>query len=104
MPRKGRQLVPRKWIEISTRRHTEQSFSEWSLDGIYGYGFQWWHGNFRGEYGDFSAIVGVGYGGQRLFIVPEHDLVVTVFAGNYGKGPCCVSERLLAEVVAAIAH
>lgn len=98
---KGQQLVPREWIETSTQRHTEQSFAAWSFDGIYGYGYQWWQGNFRGAYGDFSAIVGVGYGGQRLFIVPERDLVVTIFAGNYGNDLWRLSEQVMAEIVAA---
>ncbi|MDH3858047.1 MAG: beta-lactamase family protein, partial [Gammaproteobacteria bacterium] len=98
---KGRQIVPREWIQISTRRHTEQTFSIWSFDGIYGYGYQWWHGNFNGEYGDFTAITGVGYGGQRLFIIPDKKLVVTIFAGNYGNGIWRMSEQVLAEIVAA---
>ncbi len=98
---RGRQVVPRKWIEISTRRHTEQSFPNWSLDGIYGYGYQWWHGNFTGSYGEYSAIVGVGLGGQRLFIVPERDLVVTIFAGNYDTGLWRVSEQVMARIIAA---
>lgn len=98
---KGRQVVPRQWLEVSMRRQTEQTFPIWSFDGIYGYGFQWWQGNFSGEYGDYSAIVGVGYGGQRLFIVPERDLVVTIFAGNYGNGLWRVSEQVMAEIIAA---
>jgi CubicO group peptidase (beta-lactamase class C family) len=97
----GQQVVPREWIRVSTQRHTEQTFPNWSLDGIYGYGYQWWAANFRGEYGDFSAIAGVGYGGQRLFVIPEKDMVVTIFAGNYGNGLWRVSEQVLAEIVAA---
>ena len=98
---RGRQIVPREWIRISTQRHTEQTFPNWSLDGIYGYGYQWWPANFRGEYGEFSATSGVGYGGQRLFVIPEKDMVVTIFAGNYGNGLWRVSEQVLAEIVAA---
>lgn len=99
---KGRQIVPRAWILASTQRHMEQSFPTiWSLYGIYGYGYQWWHGNFSGEYGDFTAITAVGYGGQRLFVIPEKKLVVTIFAGNYGNGIWRMSEQVLAEIVAA---
>lgn len=98
---RGRQVVPREWIEMSTLRHTEQSFANWSLGGIYGYGYQWWHGNFTGSYGEYSAIVGVGLGGQRLFIVPERDLVVTIFAGNYNTGLWRVSEQVMARIIAA---
>ena len=95
------QLVPREWVRLSSQRHTEQTFPNWSLDGIYGYGYQWWPADFRGEYGEFSALAGVGYGGQRLFVIPEKDLVVTIFAGNYGNGIVRMSEQVLAEIVAA---
>jgi CubicO group peptidase (beta-lactamase class C family) len=98
---RGQQIVARDWIRISTQRHTEQTFPNWSLDGIYGYGYQWWHAAFRGEYGEFKAITGVGYGGQRLFVIPAKDLVVTIFAGNYGTGLWRVSEQVLAEIIAA---
>jgi CubicO group peptidase (beta-lactamase class C family) len=97
----GQQLVPREWVRLSSQRHMEQTFPIWSLDGIYGYGYQWWQANFRGEYGDFSAISGVGYGGQRLYVIPEKDMVVTIFAGNYGNGIWRMSEQVLAEIIAA---
>ena len=98
---RGQQIVPREWMRISTQRHTEQTFPNWSLDGIYGYGYQWWPANFGGEYGEFSAITGVGYGGQRLYVIPEKDMVVTIFSGNYGNGLWRVSEQVLAEIIAA---
>ena len=97
----GRQIVSQEWIRVSLQRHTEQSFPNWSLDGIYGYGYQWWPAHFRGEYGRFSALAGVGFGGQRLFVIPEKDMVVTIFAGNYGNGLHRVSEQVLAEIMAA---
>ena len=35
---------------------------------------------------DVKWIAGVGLGGQRLFIVPELDLVVMTTSGLYGSG------------------
>ena len=67
----SRQIVPQEWISTSFVRHTEQSNSKWSFDGVYGYSYQWWHGEFDGRWGTFTALAGLGYGGQRLFIVPE---------------------------------
>ncbi len=97
----GRQLVPRGWLEASLARQVEQN-TRWNVDGIYGYGFQWWHAAFRGDWGDFDAACGTGFGGQRLCIVPDESLVVVIFAGNYGTGIRLVPERLLAATVAAI--
>ena len=96
----GRQLVPRGWIDASLARQVEQD-TPWNVDGIYGYGFQWWHAAFHGRWGDFDAACGTGFGGQRLCVLPAERLVVVIFAGNYGNGIRLVPERLLAAVVAA---
>ena len=97
----GRQIVPAGWIEASSIRHMEQTHAVWSQDGVYGYGYQWWHGQFKLADSDFSAIAGVGYGGQRLIVIPERKLVVTIFAGNYARGKGSISEEVLLEIMAA---
>lgn len=97
----GRQVVPRGWVEVSSRRHTEQSYAIWSQGGTYGYGYQWWHGRFATPDGGFTAVTGVGYGGQRVFVVRERRIVVTVMGGNYGTGLWHVSEDILREIIDA---
>jgi CubicO group peptidase (beta-lactamase class C family) len=54
------------------------------------YGYQWWIGNcFPYEkcsaVGDhaISWIAGMGFGGQRIYIVPAYDLAVVITAGLY---------------------
>jgi CubicO group peptidase (beta-lactamase class C family) len=71
------------------------------MGNIYGYGYQWWHGNFKSRWDNATVVTGTGYGGQNLFIVPEKKLVVTVFAGTYGKGDWTMPENILAEIIAA---
>jgi hypothetical protein len=49
-------------------------------------------------------IAGIGYGGQRLFIVPSLDLAVLVHAGAYrsptqGAGPMAVLNRFVLPAV-----
>ena len=97
----GKQIVSPGWVQASSLRHMEQTYRKWSMDGVYGYGYHWWHGDFKWLWGDFTAITGVGYGGQRLFIVPEKKLAVTVFAGNYGTGIWRMSERVMSRIVDA---
>ncbi|MGC5016442.1 serine hydrolase domain-containing protein [Streptosporangium sp. DT93] len=63
---KGRQVVPRSWVEASTR--PSASFNP-------GYGLHWWLGG-DGE-GDFMAA---GLGGQYIYVSPEHGVVVVISA------------------------
>lgn len=97
----GKQVVSSEWIRASSHRHMEQTYPKWSSGGIYVYGYQWWHGEFKKGFGEFTAIAGVGYGGQRLFVVPEKKLVVTVFAGNYYGPHYSMAEWLLSSVIDA---
>ena len=82
----GKQIIRRDWIETSTRRHLDTGVTllganEESL----GYGYQWWTGSslVKGRHVAWSAAV--GNGGQRIFVVPELDLVVVTTAGDYGE-------------------
>ena len=63
----GRQIVSEAWVKASTRRHVDAT-----LFGHYGY--QWWSDG-TGYY------MGVGYGGQFIFVVPDKNLVA-VFTGD----------------------
>ena len=97
----GTQVVPAEWVRMSSARHTEQTNTRWSKGGVYGYGYQWWHGNFGPRWDNVTAIAGTGYGGQKLFAIPEKRLAVTIFGGNYGKGNWSMPEDILAEIIAA---
>jgi CubicO group peptidase (beta-lactamase class C family) len=77
----GKQLLPAGWLaECLTPRV--------SADEQRRYSYQWYVGDF--EYGSreqphLDRWVGCfGQGGQRLFVMPDLDLVVAITAGNYG--------------------
>jgi CubicO group peptidase (beta-lactamase class C family) len=76
----GRQVVPAQWL-------TECLTPRVSVDEQRRYGYQWYIGDFA--YGSreqprLDRWVGCfGNGGQRLFVMPDLDLVVAVTAGNY---------------------
>ena len=74
----GTQVVPEGWGDESVQPRLNG-------DGLYFYGYQWWLGRtmVRGRELDWAA--GVGFGGQRLFVQPDYDLVVMVNAGHYGS-------------------
>lgn len=69
----GRQLVPREWVELATRTHTESSHYAEGADGadfLLGYGYQIWMSR--------HGFHGNGAFGQHCVVVPEHDLVVVL--------------------------
>jgi len=73
----GRQVVPADWLE--------QSFqSRASLDDS-DYGYQWWLSprSVDGSAAGPRWVAGFGNGGQRLFMLPDLDLLIVITAGNY---------------------
>jgi CubicO group peptidase (beta-lactamase class C family) len=72
----GRQIVPAAWIAAAT---TPQINGE----GLFFYGYQFRLGRSLLDKREVDWVLGQGYGGQRLFIVPDLDLVVLVHAGLY---------------------
>lgn len=68
-----RQLVPREWVQLATRRHIDTLPPEdgsGDADYLCGYGYQFWISR-HGYHGD-------GAFGQQCVVVPSHDLVVAV--------------------------
>ncbi len=57
----GRSVVSAAWVDAATRGHIETKSSD-------RYGYQWW----VDKEGSFAAM---GHRGQRIFVVPQHDLV-----------------------------
>jgi CubicO group peptidase (beta-lactamase class C family) len=63
----GQQIVPAAWVQTSTAPHVEtgQTFN---------YGYQWW------TYSKWGAYAAKGRYGQRIFVIPEYELVVVFTA------------------------
>ena len=78
----GRPVIPASWLDDCMTPRV-------SADEQRRYGYQWYVGDF--EFRSQSAVrlehwVGAfGNGGQRLFVLPDLDLVVAITAGNYGQ-------------------
>lgn len=69
----GKQIVSKEWIAESTQTH---------INGLgLGYGYQWWSGKAFINSQTIEVLYASGHGGQKIFIIPQLDLV-TVFTSK----------------------
>jgi CubicO group peptidase (beta-lactamase class C family) len=88
----GRRIVSAAWI----KQMTTPQLPGWyrlGIDGAYSYGYLWWLGHAWIADRNIAWVGGLGYGGQRLFVVPSLGLIVAVNAGVYRRS----SEAELAD-------
>lgn len=83
-----KQLLPKKWIEESIFKHINTGEDP---TGTYGFGYSWW----QNRIGGYSAR---GFGGQYLFVLPEHNLVV-VFTGGLPSDKYLKPENLVEQYI-----
>jgi CubicO group peptidase (beta-lactamase class C family) len=95
----GRQIVPAAWIK-------EALAAQIAGPGLFFYGYQWWLGRSLVARKELDWAAGVGFGGQRLFVVPQADLVVVVTTGLYhsAQQSAIPLDILNRYILAAIQH
>jgi CubicO group peptidase (beta-lactamase class C family) len=102
---RGRQVVPAEWLAQAMQMQIEiprpPDAPTWSVRS--GYGFQWWYDEFSGANGPYRVTTASGLGGQRIFVVPQYDLVVVVLSGHFGKpGTSWTPEHILQRVIQSL--
>lgn len=75
----NKQILPSAWVEKSTQGHINATLFDQ-------YGYQWWV-DFTGYY------AAVGYKGQRIFIIPEKNMVA-VFTGDLTGRESLMAKKL----------
>jgi CubicO group peptidase (beta-lactamase class C family) len=98
--RRGRwgnpQIVPERWIEDATRSYSSGGSLFFARYGAQ-YGYFWWLFPLaRGGTGT-EIIAASGSGGQWLFVVPTHDLVVAII-GASSNGLDLLYDRILPAI------
>ncbi len=88
---RGKQLVSKAWVEASTQTH---------INGLgSGYGYQWWRGKAFVNGQVIKVLYASGHGGQKIFMIPQLDLVAVftskVFNPTGHSGP----EKLLVKYI-----
>jgi CubicO group peptidase (beta-lactamase class C family) len=72
-----RQVLPASWVQESLRKHsTVQNVS---------YGYLWWLKYLEKDGVRYNGMAAQGNGGQKIFIFPDHQLVVVTTGGNYNS-------------------
>lgn len=72
----GTRIVSESWIGMMTRRWVP-------LGPVMGYGFFWWTQEYPNGDNIINTVRADGWGGQRIMIFPDFDLVVVFTGGNY---------------------
>jgi CubicO group peptidase (beta-lactamase class C family) len=96
----GAQIVPADWIEQSTKPRFQ---AIGYFGGLFFYGRFWWLGRTLSGEREVPWSSAMGLGGQRIFIVPGLDIVVTTTSGLYTSGRQGIAElKMLGAVIAAV--
>jgi CubicO group peptidase (beta-lactamase class C family) len=90
----GHQVVPRGWIEESTRRRLTLP-----RQSDRGYAYLWWHACYPTRSGVVEVPTAVGNGMQRIFLLRSQQTMVTVLSGRYNQPGGNPPERLLLDYV-----
>jgi len=76
----GHRVVSQEWIDQSTQPRYPVT---WNSNR---YGFHWWVGSSNAGKRTVQWVAGWGFGGQRVFVIPDLELVVAINAGLYESG------------------
>lgn len=73
---RGNQIVSEEWVDVAT---TQRVSFIWGG----GYAYQWWKKTFRVASVNYEATYAAGWGGQKIYVIPDADMVVVFTGGNY---------------------
>lgn len=83
----GKQILSPSWISESTTEH--------NID----YGYLWWKFDIKRDNSWIESTVAAGFGGQRIYIIPDLDLVVVFTAGYYDTDEAVLGGRHTHEII-----
>ncbi len=74
----GQQIVPAEWVAATLQPRISTGIADLQ------YGYHWWAGTVDWKGKSLAWSGAFGNGGQRVFVVPDLDLIVVFTAGAYG--------------------
>jgi CubicO group peptidase (beta-lactamase class C family) len=79
----GKQIVSKAWIEESLKSHVDVSEIEFNA---LGYGYYWFYQEYKVNGDSVGVHFASGNGGNKIYIIPKYDMVVSVMSTAYGQG------------------
>lgn len=79
----GERVISKEWIEDSTREHAAIPYASWVRDHGDRYGYQWFLKTYYADSRSYDSFLRDGWGGQRITVFSELDMVVVLTGGNY---------------------
>lgn len=95
----GKQIIPADWVRLSTQSHVK-SIPWGKSTANYGYGFMWYPGT-TNHSGSHRIVRAAGNGGQRIFLLPDLKLNITMYAGNYNVWKHRSDAKVLKAILSA---
>jgi len=92
----GKRILPAGWAEAATQP-LATPYPDWS----WRYGYQWWLIPYEGGEQAY-AWTGLGYGGQRLMVLPEYDLIAVFTGWNIYAEPPLDGDYALKHLLEAV--
>jgi CubicO group peptidase (beta-lactamase class C family) len=110
----GMRILPAGWVESSTNPYPGPGSQWWnsflktippgdSSWGRRGYGYTWWDHEFRLGGQSVPVYFALGFGGQRIYILPDQETVVVFTSGNYTSADSTI-EILKEQIIPALIH
>jgi CubicO group peptidase (beta-lactamase class C family) len=95
----GRQIVDSSWIEQSLTPHVAIGDVDRYADG---YGYLWYTKTYERAGRQITIHFASGNGGNKIYLIPEYDMVVAITSSAYGRGyGQRRSERILLAILDA---
>jgi len=79
----GRQIVSSDWLKASLKPHVD--ISQYESNAV-GYGYYWFQQIYTINERPIEVLFASGNGGNKIYLIPELDMVVSVISPAYGQG------------------
>lgn len=94
----GERIISQEWVEASAQESITLPSPENPWPGFaYGYGYQWWLGNYSTA--NTHTYFAAGWGGQYIYVLPGLEMVVVITAGAYEAGDYGVFYRIVNDYI-----